>query len=159
MVKATLPLTKISPILFSKVIKAAIIAYLVMYFFACLNGNRGTLHSPAFPLRYNGLTYGLLQFLELFFEPFRNGFPVDFENQFCFVRVAFQHMESCFFSCERAFVFLRIEFACILQRSAANECGCLSFIEADNPAKVFYFQYLFRQRKPSAQLIHKPCKP
>ena len=64
--------------------------------------------------------------------------------------MAFQHLKSCLFSCERAFVFLRIELTCILQQSAANEYSCLPLVEADNPAKVLYSQDFFRQREPSA---------
>ena len=68
----------------------------------------------------------------------------------CFVCMAFQHLKSYLFSCERAFVFLRIELTCILQQSAANEYSCLPIVEADNPAKVLYSQDFFRQREPSA---------
>ena len=62
--------------------KAAIITYLVVDLFACLNGI-GLLqfHSLTFPLRYNRLSYALPQFLELLPEPFAYGSQVNRKDE------------------------------------------------------------------------------
>lgn len=61
--------------------KAAIITYLVVDLFACLNGIGGFYSFIPFPLRYNRLSYALPQFLELHPEPFAYGSQVNRKDE------------------------------------------------------------------------------
>lgn len=70
--------------------KAAIITYLVVDLFACLNGiGAFTVSFPSltFPLRYNGLSYALPQFLELLPEPFADGSHVNRKDELADVSI------------------------------------------------------------------------
>ena len=67
---------------------------------------------------------------KLLFEPFANQLPVDGKCKFRLVFRVFHHLETSPFGRELPLVFLRIEFAFIEQRLAADERGGLPFVEA-----------------------------
>ena len=71
------------------------------------------------------------QLIELLLEPFANQLSIDGKCKFRFVRRVFHHLEASLLGRELTSVFLRIEFALIEQRLAADEHGGLSFVEAD----------------------------
>ena len=55
---------------------------------------------------------------------------------------------TCPFSLKLAPVFLRIEFALVEQRLAADERGDLPFVETDFKTKFLHVHQLLEQRKP-----------
>ena len=60
----------------------------------------------------------------------------------------FHHLEACFLGRELPPVLLRIEFALIEQRLAADERGGLPLVEADFKAEFLHVHQLLEQRKP-----------
>lgn len=99
------------------------------------------------------MNFGMLcdssaQPVELLLEPFANQLPVDGKCEFGFVFRGIHHLEACPFGRELPFVFLRIKFALAEQRLAADECGCLSFVETDFEAEPLHVHQLLEQRKP-----------
>ena len=71
-----------------------------MDLFACLNGIGGLLqfHSLTFPLRYNGLSYALPQFLELLPESFADGSQVNRKDELAVVRLCSSEYNSPLYS-------------------------------------------------------------
>lgn len=57
-------------------------------------------------------------------------------------------MEARFLGSEFPFVFLRIEFTFVEQRFAADERGCLPYVEADFKAELLHVHQFLEQRKP-----------
>lgn len=67
----------------------------------------------------------------LLLEPLANHLPIDGKCKFRLVFWVFHHLEARFLGSEFPFVFLRIEFTFVEQRFAADERGCLPYVEAD----------------------------
>lgn len=74
--------------------------------------------------------------------------PVDGKCEFRPVFRVFYHLETSFLSFELPPVLLRIEFAFVEQRLAADERGGLPFAEADFKAEPLHVHQLLEQRKP-----------
>ena len=58
------------------------------------------------------------------------------------------HLEACPLGLELPSVFLRIEFALVEQRLAADERGGLPLVEADFEAELFHIHQFLEQREP-----------
>ena len=81
---------------------------------------------------------GREQPVELLLEPLANQLPVDGKRKFRFVRRVFHHLEASPLGRELPSVFLRVEFALVEQRLAADERGGLSLVEADFKAELLH---------------------
>ena len=75
---------------------------------------------------------------KLLLEPFANRLPVDGKCELRPVFRVFHHLEASPFGRELPLVFLRIEFALVEQRLAADERGSLPLVEADFKAELLH---------------------
>ena len=102
---------------------------------------------------YLSMNFGMLydsstQLVKLLLEPFAYQLPIDGKCEFGLVCWAFHHLEACPLGRELPFVFLRIEFALVEQRLAADECGGLPFVEANFKAELLHVHQLLELQKP-----------
>lgn len=91
---------------------------------------------------------GWEQLVELLFEPLPNQVPIDGKCEFRLVFRGFHHLEARPFGHEPPLVFLRMEFALVEQRLAADERGSLPPVDVDFKAELLHVHQLLEQRKP-----------